>query len=243
MDEDVIADQPKLNINSFPKRNRKKRSSFILKIRFNKKIRKLKTKLKYIKETWNSMPWLINREIENILLISFIIIIGFSFNFLLMQGAKAFMASLFKISFKWQSGKVLFTIPDTSSLWTYESVVLVYLSAPILLFISGISFLKLYSKLKKKSSITALIYLWGYLSALLFFYGTYIAGIFTNKGFGYVTEWLFIPAYIEIPIGFFFVFLIWNLGHKASRKFMAFSPSFRFTKAEYLNFYLKRSIF
>lgn len=204
--------------------NRKIRKSLSFDLDYDKRVYSLKDEINHIKTTWNELPWKFSRDIENIIISTLVIVLAFSFNFLLLQTAKFSIASLFNIPSHWNNGRIEFSIPDPSPLWTYSSVVSVYISGPILLFISAIFFLHLHRKTQDKSSFLALTFLWLNLTAFVLFFGTFLAGIITDRGFGYVMGWLFIPKYIEIPLGIFSIFMIWMIGFSAGKKFIPFAP-------------------
>jgi len=208
--------------------SRKIRKSLAFDVEQDKRVFNLKDEWLHMKATWKNMPWDRSREIENMIITTIVIVLAFSFNYLVIQGAKYGIASFFGIPASWESGKIVFNIPDPSPLWTYSSVLSVYISGPLLVFTIGMLFLHFHLKTKDKSSLKALIFLWTYLTAFLLFFGTYIAGIFTDRGFGYVMGWLFIPKYIEIPLGLFFLFMIWMVGFSSGKKLISFAPNMHF---------------
>lgn len=208
--------------------SRKIRKSLSFDLEHEKRIFNLKDEYNHMTSTWKELPWKLNRDIENIFISTLVIILAFTFNFLLLQTAKFSMAYFFNIPSHWDSGRIIFNIPDPSSLWTYSSVVSVYITGPILLFASAMLFLHLHRKTKDKSSFLALLFLWLNLTAFVLFFGTFLAGIITDRGFGYVMGWLFIPKYIEVPLGIFSIFMIWMIGYAAGKKFIPFAPGRQF---------------
>ncbi len=205
----------------------------------DKRVYSLSEEIQHIKDTWKSLPWNKSRELENMLVSTIIIIFAFSFNFLLLQSAKYISAYLFDIPAYWREGRVIFNIPDPSRLWTYSSVITVYISGPILLFVSGMVFLRLHRITNDKGSFSALTFLWLYMTAFLLFFGTFIAGIITDRGFGYIIGWLFIPKYIEIPFGLFSIFMLWMLGFSSGKKFMSLTPGYKFYTSILPQFFIK----
>lgn len=196
-------------------------------------------KLTYLKDEWQSLPWNLRRESENVFIIFLFVFLTFSFNFLAVQFAKFITALFYHIPCTWSQGQLIFNIPDTSSLWTYSSVISIYISGPILLLFIGIVFLFLHRKTKDKSSVASLLFLWTYINAFILFFGSYLAGIFTDRGFGYIFGWLYIPKYIEIPFGIFSIFMIWVIGHSAGKKIIPFIPKKVFYDSQLPQFYSK----
>ncbi|MCK5775505.1 MAG: hypothetical protein KAH25_04990 [Bacteroidales bacterium] len=215
----------------------KKTLSFVLEE--NKRVYSFREKIQHIKDTWKSLPWDASRELENMFVYTMIIVLAFSFNYLLLQSAKYISAYFFDIPAYWRDGKIIFNIPDSSKLWTYSSVIIVYISGPILLFVSGMAFLGLHRITNDKGSFSALAFLWLYMTAFLLFFGTFIAGIITDRGFGYIIGWLFIPKYIEIPFGIFSIFMLWMLGFSAGKKFMSLTPGYKFYTSILPQFFIK----
>lgn len=219
--------------------NRKIRKSLSFDLDEDKRIFGFKEEFLHMKDTWKALPWSKSREIENMLASTLTILIAFSLNYLLIQGAKYGVAQFFHIPALWQDGRIIFNIPDPSPLWTYSSVLSVYIVGPFLVFVAALVFNSLHSKTKDKSSFKALFYLWLSLTAFVLFFGTFVAGIFTDRGFGYVLGWLYIPKYIEIPFGIFSVFMIWMIGFSAGKKLITFAPQRAFYTSPLPQFYIK----
>lgn len=219
--------------------DKKVRKSLAFVLEEDKRVYSLRDEIHHMKDTWKSLPWDKARELENMLVATIIILLSFSFNYGLLQLAKYTSALFYDIPAYWQEGRIIFNIPDPSKMWTYSSVVTVYISGPISLFISGFVFLWRHRKTKDKSSFQAILFLWLYLTAFVLFFGSFLAGIFTDKGFGYIMGWLYIPKYIEIPFGIFSVFMLWMLGFSAGKKFMSLTPGYAFYSSILPQFFIK----
>ena len=219
--------------------SRKIRKSLSFDLDQDKRIFSFKDEFLNIKNTWQTLPWNKSRELENILASTFTILLAFCLNYLLIQGSRYGIARFFHVPALWQDGRIIFNIPDTSSLWTYSSVLSIYIIGPFLVFVAAMVFNSLYSKTRDKSSFKALLYLWISLTAFVLFFGTFVAGIFTDRGFGYVLGWLYIPKYIEIPMGIFSVFMIWMIGFTSGKKLIAFAPLRAFYTSPLPQFFIK----
>jgi len=215
----------------------RKSLSFVLEE--DKRVFSLKDEFLHMKDTWKALPWNKSRELENMFVSLFIIITTFTLNYGLLQLAKFVTAETYGIPALWKDGRVIFNIPDPSKLWTYSSVVSVYISGPLALFIAGFVFLWLHRKTKDKSSFQAAFFLWMYLNAFVLFFGTFLAGIFTDRGFGYIMGWLYIPKYIEWPFGIFSVLMLWMLGFSAGKKFISLTPGYTFYSSTLPQFFIK----
>ncbi|NPD46592.1 MULTISPECIES: hypothetical protein [unclassified Lentimicrobium] len=219
--------------------SRKIRKSLSFDLDQDKRVFSFKDEYLHMKDTWKILPWNKSRELENMFASTFTILLAFSLNYLLIQGAKYGIARFFHIPALWQDGRIIFNIPDPSPLWTYSSVMSVYIIGPFLVFVVAMVFNSLHNKTKDKSSFKALLYLWLNLTAFILFFGTFVAGIFTDRGFGYVLGWLYIPKYIEIPLGIFSVFMIWMIGFSAGKKLIAFAPQRAFYTSVLPQFFIK----
>jgi len=219
--------------------DKKVRKSLSFVLEEDKRVFSLKDEYLHAKDTWKSLPWNKSRELENMLITTLVIILAFSFNYLLLQMAKSVTASFFDIPSLWQNGRIIFNIPDPSPMWTYSSVVSVYIAGPILLFLSGVIFLWRHRKTKDKSSFGSLLFLWLYLTAFVLFFSSFLAGSITDRGFGYVMGWLYIPRYIEIPFDIFSIFVLWMIGFSAGKKFISFAPHYQFYSNTLPQFFIK----
>lgn len=219
--------------------NRKIKQSLSFDLEDDKRIFSFSEEINHLRDTWKSLPWDKTRELENIIVSTLVIVFSFIFNFALLQISKAIVAISLNIPTAWERGRIIFNIPDTSDLWTYTSVVSVYIVGPIILFFSGIIFLWLHRKTKEKNSFQAILFLWLYLTAFVIFFGSFLAGILTDKGFGYVLGWLFIPKYIEVPFGIFSILMLWMIGFSAGKKFISLTPGYAFYSSALPQFFIK----
>lgn len=219
--------------------NRKIRKAMSFDFNEDRHVFSFKDEINNIKSVWKNLPWKKSRELENMTIASLTILITFVINYMFIQGGKFLVATLFGIPAVWRNMQTEFNIPDPSPLWTYGSVLSVYSVGPFLLFITGMISLRFHALSKDKSSFAALFHLWMYLNAFNLFFGTFIAGIFTDRGFGYLMGWLFIPRYIEVPLGLFSVFMIWMIGFSAGKKLIAFAPARQFYTSVLPQFFIK----
>ncbi|NOR87806.1 MAG: hypothetical protein GQ527_09370 [Bacteroidales bacterium] len=219
--------------------DKKIRKSLSFVLEEDKRVYSIRDEILHMKDSWKALPWDKNRELGNMLISTLIITITFSLSYLLLQLSKFVVANYYDIPSLWKSGRVIFNIPDPSSLWTYSSVVSVYIAGPIMLFIIGMIFLRLHRRTKDKASVKALFYLWGYLNLFVLFFGSFLAGTITNRGFGYIMGWLYIPKYIEIPFAMFSVLMLWAIGFSAGKKFIPFTPGYTFYSNILSQLYIK----
>ena len=102
--------------------------------------------------------------------------------------------SIFHIPTKFHHAKIILDAPSTSPLWTYWSVIFVFLATPLFCFIIA-SWIAtyLYKNKNKKGNRTLikLFFLWGFIHASNMLWGGVLVGIPLIKGIGYIFSWLF----------------------------------------------------
>lgn len=201
------------------------RKSLSFVVEEDKRVFSMREEIEHIKDTWKGLPWNWAREIQNIIAMTVIFVFTFSLLFGVFQLSKFIVAAAFSIPGIWRNGMIIFTIPDPSPLWTYSSVLSIYSVGPFVLLITGFVFQRLHKKIKDKGSSRSLFFMWMYINAFILVFGTFLAGYFTDRGFGYVMGWLYIPWIVEVPLALFSVVMLWVIGYKAGRKFLAFRPN------------------
>ncbi|MBN2237938.1 MAG: hypothetical protein JW729_10280 [Bacteroidales bacterium] len=204
------------------------RKSLSFVVEEDKRVFSLREEINHMKDTWKALPWEKTREFQNMLAMTIVFVLTFSMAFLFFQLLKFSVAAAFGIPGVWRNGQVTFTIPDPSLLWTYSSVLSVYSVGPFALAIVGLVFQRLQRKQSDQGSFKSLFYMWIYLHSYIIVFGTFLAGVFTDRGFGYVMGWLYIPWVVEVPMALLSVIMLWVIGYKAGRKFLAFRHSDRF---------------
>ncbi len=209
----------------------------------DKRVFSLREELEHMRDTWKSLPWKWSRDLQNMLVMMFAFVLSFSLLFGIFQLAKFGVAAAFSIPGVWRNGQIIFTIPDPSPLWTYSSVLSVYSVGPFVLAIIGFVFQRLQKNVDDKSSTRSLFYMWIYVNAYIFVFGTFLAGYFTDRGFGYVMGWLYVPWIVEVPLALFSVVMLWVIGYKAGRKFLSFRYSNKFVDSVLAQLYYKLMYF
>lgn len=198
------------------------RKSLSFVVEEDKHVFSLREELEHMRDTWKGLPWNWPREIQNMIAMTIVFVSTFSALFGLLQLVKFVVAAAYSIPGVWRNGMVVFTIPDPSPLWTYSSVLSVYASGPFVLIITGFLFQRWQKKIEDQGSIKSLLFLWMYINAYILVYGTFLAGVFTDRGFGYVLGWLYIPWIVEDPLALFSVVMLWVVGYRAGKKILAF---------------------
>lgn len=209
----------------------------------DKRVFSMREELAHMRDTWKSLPWNWNREIQNMIVMTLVFVLTFSIVFGAFQLVKFGVAAAFGIPGVWRNGMIVFTIPDPSLLWTYSSVISVYGIGPLFLLIVGLVFQRLQRKVTDQGSLKSLVFMWIFIHAYILVFGTFLAGVFTDRGFGYVMGWLYIPRMVEAPLALFSVLMLWIIGYRAGRKFLIFRHSDRFIDTVLPQLYFKLMYF
>ncbi|RLD36401.1 MAG: hypothetical protein DRI74_09120 [Bacteroidetes bacterium] len=201
------------------------RKSLSFVVEEDKRVFSLREELEHMRDTWKGLPWNWPREIQNMIAVTIVFVLTFSILFGVFQLSKFLVAAAYSIPGVWRDGMIVFTIPDPSPLWTYSSVLSVYSVGPFVLVIIGFIFQRLQKKVKDQGSFKSLVLMWIYVNAYILVFGTFLAGYFTDRGFGYVMGWLYIPWIVEVPLALFSVVMLWVIGYRLGKKMLVFRHS------------------
>lgn len=110
---------------------------------------------------------------------------------------------------------------DHSSLWDILNIIIITISGPINSLILGFVFYN-YLFIKAKSyPRLQLFYLW---SGLLFFghfFGAFISGVITNKGFGFVPLWLYWSDFTKFFFALVALVVLGLIGYYSASRFLS----------------------
>jgi len=109
--------------------------------------------------------------------------------------------------------------------WSQERVIYTFLAGPVTCLILAIVFYRLYRVFKKKTSSAKLYFYWLYLHGCNLFFGSYVAGVITNSGFHWVTNYIPVPRKGEFVISFFAVMVLFAIGYFSTKGFIQMSPA------------------
>ena len=169
--------------------------------------------------------WLKNEDnrkgfIYNMITSSLMFILAYFFTYFLYQLATAFMAKAYHIPSVIYFFKTDFLIRSYSNLWTRNNVILVSLVGPMVSLVIGFILFRIFHYFRKRPGLAKLFFLWCSLHAFNMFFGAYIAGVVTNKGFGLVMLWLFFQLLLNISFTFICVIMLIVIGSVASKHFL-----------------------
>jgi hypothetical protein len=105
-----------------------------------------------------------------------------------------FVAKAFNIPTSFHSFKLVFPIEDYTYLWNQQSVVTIYIAAPIFVLIVGILLIRYFFLFSYFTKLNVNLFLiWSYAHCMNIFFGGLAVGIPLHDGFGYVPRWLYLP--------------------------------------------------
>jgi len=168
--------------------------------------------------------------------------LAFVIIFSINQISAIISAKFFSIPTGFVFYKIDFIIPDHSPLWNISSILFLNFVPPFISLIIGVIAVRFYFLFKRKTGQKKLFFLWASVHAFNHFFGAYIAGFFTNKGFGYVPMWLFIPHGFHIVIAVVCAVLLLLLGFVTNLFFVACAKSHSFFKKKIIQLKFKTAL-
>ena len=134
-----------------------------------------------------------------------------------------FSTNYFEIPYEIYFIRVFFLIPPTSDLWTPTSIIIIYGLAPFISLILGILFYRLHIRFKDENGTSNLFLIWLYLHSFNFFFGAYLAGLITKKGFNFFFTYLYFPHFIKVVLGISFFITFFLIGNYTNVNFLQMS--------------------
>ncbi len=170
-------------------------------------------------------------------------IISYLFLFLPSQFLTYLAAHSFNIPTIFDQYKVAFPIYDNNNLWTQESVVAIYIAAPVAVFILGIFFFRyVRTHIIANKSGLYLFSLWSYVHCINIFFGGLAVGIPIIKGFGLVPAWLYAPYAVSYSLIIISFIIITTNGFFLRRAFASMVISEYYLRSPYLSLQFKTAI-
>jgi len=120
---------------------------------------------------------------------------------------------------------LIFKINNTSSLWTVDSIIFIFASGPFLCLVIGLISLRVHRLLESSKDYLSLFLLWLYILSFNRFFGAFISGVVTHKGFGYVLNWIYLPFNAQVLFAAGFLVALMLIGYFTNRYFLHISFS------------------
>jgi hypothetical protein len=130
---------------------------------------------------------------------------------------------------RWKLDSVLFyydlAFNDYSPLWSRFNIIVVTGSGPVISLLVGVLFYKVFSNRRKVKGFMKLFMLWIAFHGFNFFFGAFSSGVSFDKGFGYVSAWLYLNVFWQIFLSLLFLFILGILSYYSAPKFLDTSNS------------------
>ena len=147
--------------------------------------------------------------------------------FFITNISQAVIASFFNISTVISNAKLLFFAVDGS--WDFSSVKVIFITPPVILFITGTISLLLYCKIIDYNGHIKLLFIWMFFHSALFFSSDLIFGGLTQQGVGHLLTWMYFHDTGKLVVCLFSFGILYFLG-KIFAKYFIFSGTIYFNK-------------
>jgi len=144
--------------------------------------------------------------------------------------AVIFTASFFNIHAVLTYFEVMWTIDNSSPLWSDLNIVAITFSGPFVSLIMGFIYYVILKKRKQMGSHWRTWFFWLFVLSMAHFLGAFVAGAITWQGFGYVIGWVYMHIFFRILISLIFLAaLAWigwlHAGFMLDTRTLRFRPS------------------
>jgi len=152
--------------------------------------------------------------------------LSFLFIYIIYQLATVLVAAHFDLTSTLFYYGIRWPGPD-SSLWTFDSVIAIFMAGPVISLLLGLSLLALFYIFIVKDGFASLklFFVWSYIHAFNMFFGAFIVGVITEKGFGYAQDWLYLNTTDKYIISTISIFILALIGFLSTSHFLQCSLS------------------
>ncbi len=158
----------------------------------------------------------------------FIYILAFTGLYYASKLVTVVVAGFYNIPAVVYSYRIFWPLYTYSSLYSRQSLILIFAIGPIFSLVAGIVFYRIFLLLRFSNVNFKLLALWVFFHGMNLFFGAYISGVITRTGFVYTTEWLFYSRVFDVEEIIFVIVSIITLiatGFYLSRNFILATPS------------------
>jgi hypothetical protein len=145
-------------------------------------------------------------------------LLSYFFLFLFSQAITVMAAQFFDYPTIVYYYEIYFNIGQES--WYHDSVKTIFSSGPIVVFVIGITFLIIYSKIRETAGAFKLFFLWGFLHAVNMLFGALLIGTLFETGVGHVISWMYIMDTGKVLYSIISIFLLVIAGIIATKQFL-----------------------
>lgn len=159
-----------------------------------------------------------------------IFILAYLIAYLTYQLAVMLAASRYGINSILLFYEVFFPIGNYSDKWNSFNIIIITFAGPLISVILGSVYLLVYVRQQRISGLKKLFYFWLGFHSINLFLGTFVGGVITQQGFGYVIAWMFLPTVVKFGLSIICLFALGLIGFFYTIYFMESSGSFFWTK-------------
>lgn len=171
-------------------------------------------------------------------------IISFLFIYLIFQLATVMVALHYNIPTTLFFHGIRWPGPD-SPLWNFDSVITTFMAGPVISLIIGVMLMALFYVfiVKDGFAFLKLFFVWSYIHAFNMFFGAFIVGVITEKGFGYAQEWLYLTTTDKYIISTISIFVLALIGFFSTSHFLQCSLSYYIIRRENRILFIASQVF
>jgi len=140
--------------------------------------------------------------------------------FFIYQLFTMLVAQMYNIPSRMLYFKTDFLVHSSSNLWSPSIVIQVCFIGPLVCLFLGFVILRLFHYFKRRRGMFKLFLLWCSIHGFNMFFGAYVGGIFSDKGFGLVVLWFFLQFFLNVVLGFVSVIMLIFIGALFAKAFL-----------------------
>lgn len=157
-----------------------------------------------------------------------IFVLAFMLSYIVNQAVTVYTAKILGIPSELFSYRIYWPLYTYSSLYSRQVLILIFGMGPLVSFLLGLLFYRLFIVVRYKSVYLKIFFLWTSISSFILFFGAYVSGAVTRTGFIYASEWLFLNNMFDIKEIIFITLSVVALiviGVLMTKAFLQSSPS------------------
>ncbi len=159
-----------------------------------------------------------------------VFILAYLISYVTHQVITMFVADSYQIPSIIRNYKIDFLLSPYSQLWNGTRVINVTSAGPVVSLILGTLFYSLFIRIKNQRGILKLLVLWLFIHEMNLFFGGFVAGLVSSKGFGLVFMWLYMNKMVKIILALIFIFFMVMIGYFSFIKFLSTAPTVNLIK-------------
>ncbi len=125
-------------------------------------------------------------------------VLAFMLSYFVNQLVTIYTAKILNIPSQLFSYRIYWPLYTYSTLYSRQVLILIFGMGPLVSFLLGILFYRLFIVVRYQSVYLKTFFLWTSISSFVLFFGAYISGAVTRTGFIYASEWLFLNNMFDI---------------------------------------------